>query len=115
MKESNTTKHPLRFASIVTASAHCNEDMDMHMDDSLNLERSNVLVYLTDVKDNDGALEFETGPVLGLAGTAIHFSGNIMHRGTANKGKKERNILVKTGMKIIIKNTFCSYFLFFDK
>jgi len=72
------TDVPLKFASIVLAKPG-NINQDFHADSSTG-ERA--LVYLTDVDEKSGPIEFESGPVLGKAGTYAFYKADEMHRGT---------------------------------
>jgi len=69
---------PLRYASVVHATPG-SVDQDFHRDASTG-ERA--IIYLTDVvSESNGPIEFNSGKVLGPAGTYAHYSANETHRG----------------------------------
>jgi hypothetical protein len=69
---------PLRYASVVHAMPG-SVDQDFHSD-ALTGERA--IIYLTDVvSESNGPIEFNSGKVLGPAGTYAHYSANETHRG----------------------------------
>ena len=74
------TDLPLRFASIVEAHPST-EDQQFHQD-SESGERA--IIYLTDVHETNGPIEFKTGKVLGPIGTFVHYPANEIHRGCAS-------------------------------
>jgi len=74
------TSLPLRFASLVEAHPST-EDQQFHQD-SESGERA--LIYLTDVHETNGPIEFKNGKVLGPIGTFVHYRANEIHRGCAS-------------------------------
>jgi len=81
------TNKPLKFASYVLAKPG-NEDQDWHKDSE---EGERALIYLSDVHEENGPLEFENGKVFGSKGTVIHYNANELHRGC--KTNQDRMVL----------------------
>jgi hypothetical protein len=80
---------PLRFASLMQALPTDGPSQTMHKD-SNDSDRTNAIVYLTDVDADNGPIEFLSGPVVGPRGTTVVYQANEMHRGLANHGDKDR-------------------------
>jgi hypothetical protein len=68
---------PLKFASAVLAHPG-NVNQDWHSDCE---EGERALIYLHDVDEFSGPVEFESGKVCGTKGTVIHYNASEIHRG----------------------------------
>jgi len=78
------TNMPLQFASVIIAEPG-EEDQLWHEDCD---EGERAILYLSDVDEYGGAVEFNTGKVIGPSGTLIYYNANEMHRGCATNKKR---------------------------